>query len=60
MNRTICNNCAGSIIRSLGEHYTHLGLDFCSENCAIAFFDRASTDPESYPCGLAHDLGLEE
>lgn len=55
---TICNNCAGMIVLSLGEHHEERGLVFCCEQCAETFFH--PDNPEPFPIGLAHDLGLEE
>jgi len=57
---TLCNNCAGKIVLSLNEHVVSKGLNFCCEQCAETFHSRLSDDPESFPCGLAYDLGLEE
>lgn len=53
-NLTICNNCAGKIVRSLLRHYTHNGLDYCSERCAEAFCSPENID--STPIGLVYDL----
>jgi hypothetical protein len=57
-NLTYCNHCAGKIVLSLGEHHERGGLKFCCEECADGFFSR--DNPEPYPIGLAHDLGVEE
>ena len=60
-NLTLCNNCAGKIVRSLNEHYHRNGLDFCCEECADAFASPDNADPgAAYPTGLAYDLGCEE
>lgn len=57
-NLTVCNDCVGSIVRSLGEHVTRNGLDFCSEDCADHYHSPDNLEP--YPAGLAVDLGVEE
>lgn len=38
-NVTVCNNCAGSIVLPMEEHYTRQGLVFCCRQCADTFFD---------------------
>lgn len=57
-NLTYCNNCAGKIVISLKEYVEKNGLKFCCEECAETFFD--PNNPDSYPIGLAYDLGMEE
>lgn len=57
-NVTLCNNCAGTIVLSLGEHVEAKGLVFCCEECSNAFNEQDAKD--QYPSGLAYDLGLEE
>lgn len=60
MNKTLCNNCARTIIRSLQWHYTFKGLDFCSEECAEFFDSPDNCDPDAgKPIGLAYDLGMD-
>ena len=57
-NLTVCNHCADKIVLSLNEHVMIEGLTFCSLSCAEAFFSEDNSEP--FPCGLVHDLGLEE
>lgn len=56
-NLTLCNNCVGKIILSLGEHVAKKGLVFCSEQCSEAYW--AQDDDNQFPSGLAFDLGLD-
>ena len=57
-NLTLCNNCAGKVVLSLGEFMMVEGLTFCCVECAEAF--ASPDDAESFPCGLAFDLGIED
>jgi hypothetical protein len=52
-NVTLCNNCAGSIVLSLKDHYIKDGLKFCCEECADHFFSPENSDKT--PVGLQFD-----
>jgi hypothetical protein len=56
-NLTLCNNCAGDIVPSLGEHVDRQGLSFCSDQCADHYFSDENLEPDAL--GLFYDLGGE-